>query len=170
MLRIVSTCDKTITHRISYESKYADHFDNTAFNELPRPAILHQLFHFLPLVDEANKERQNALELEKKLLTKNCWTRLITTLLGQSVLDMMRWDRYMRCQNPIGYTLASKDFDITGMADLIARSLEDDLDQARRRSHRTLEEMLEEDGPLVRIRGEDNSIHHPSSHIARTKR
>ena len=128
--RIVSTCGKTITHRISYESKYADHFDNTAFNELPRPAILHQLFHFLPLVDEANKKRQNALALEKKLLTKNCWTRLITTLLGQSVLNMMRWDRYMRCQNPIGYTLASKDFDITGMADLIARSLEDDVDQA----------------------------------------
>ena len=43
---------------------------------------------------------------------------------------MVRWDRYMRCQNPIGYTLASKDFDITGMADLIARSLEDDVDQA----------------------------------------
>ena len=168
--RIVSTCGKTITHRISYESKYADHFDNTAFNELPRPAILHQLFHFLPLVDEANKERQNALALEKKILTKNCWTRLITTLLGQSVLDLMRWDRYMRCQNPIGYTLASKDFGITGMADLIARSLEDDVDQARRRNHRTLAEMLEEDGPLVRIRGEDNSIHHPSSHIARTKR
>ena len=113
--------------------------------------MLHQLFYFLPLVDEANKERQNALALEKKPLTKNCWSRLITTLFGQSVLDLMRWDRYMRCQNPIGYTLASKDFDITGMADLIARSLEDDVDQARRRNHRMLAEMLDEEGSLVRI-------------------
>ena len=63
----------------------------------------------------------------------------------------MRWDRYMRCQNPIGYTLTSKDFEITGMADLIAKSLEDDVDQMRRRNHRTFAEMLEEDGPPVRI-------------------
>ena len=86
----MSTCGKTIMHRISYESKYADHFDNTKFNELLRLAILHQLFHFLPLIDEANKERQNALALNKKILAKNCWTRLIMTLLGQSVLDSMR--------------------------------------------------------------------------------
>ena len=87
---IVSTCGKTITHRMTYQLKYADQFDNTEFNDLPRPAVLHQLFHFLPLIDEANKERQNALALEKKIITKNCRSRLITTLLGQCVLDCMR--------------------------------------------------------------------------------
>ena len=70
----MSTCDKTITHKIRHESNYADQFDNTEFNELPRQAVLHQLFNFLPLTNEANKECQNALALEKKILTKNCWT------------------------------------------------------------------------------------------------
>ena len=147
----MSTCDKTITHKIRHESNYADQFDTTEFNELPRPAILHQLFNFLPLIDKANNERQNALALEKKILTKKCWIRLITALIGQSVLDLMRWYRYMCCNNPITYTLASKDFDITGMANLIARSLEEDLDQARRHNRRTVAEMLHEEGPLVCI-------------------
>ena len=53
----VSTCGKTIRHKIDYQSKYANQFDNTEWNNLPRPVVLHQLFHFLPLIDEANKER-----------------------------------------------------------------------------------------------------------------
>ena len=57
----------------------------------------------------------------------------------------------MRCNNPIAYTLASKDFDITGMADLIARPLEEDADQVRRHHRRTVAKMLHEEGPLVRI-------------------
>ena len=52
---IVSTCGKTITYKIRYESKYADEFGNTEFNELLRPAVLQQLFNFLSLIDEANK-------------------------------------------------------------------------------------------------------------------
>ena len=74
----VSTCGKTVRHATNYRSKYADAYDNTSANELPRPAVLHQLFHFLPLIDETNKERQNSLALEKKWPTKNCWTRVIT--------------------------------------------------------------------------------------------
>ena len=78
---VVSTCGKMVTHKIKYRSKYANQFDNTEFNKLSRPAVLYQLFNFLPLIDKANKERQNALALEKKILTKNCWNRLITTLI-----------------------------------------------------------------------------------------
>ena len=167
---VVSTCGKTIRHKIDYKSKFADQFDNTDWNFLPRPAILHQLFNFLPLIDEANKERQNALALEKKILTKNCWCRLITTLVGQCVLDVMRWDRFMRSGEAIAFTTSRSDFDITGMADMIAKPLEDAVDESRRRGRRTIAEMLVEEGPLVRIRGQDNSIHHPNSSIPQTMR
>jgi hypothetical protein len=33
--------------------------------ELPRPTVAHMLYEFLPLIDEHNKSRQNALALEK---------------------------------------------------------------------------------------------------------
>ena len=68
---VVSTCGKMVTHKIKYRSKYANQFDNTEFNKLSRPAVLYQLFNFLPLIDKANKERQNALALEKKIFTSS---------------------------------------------------------------------------------------------------
>ena len=54
----------------SRQSKYGNQFDNTPFNKLPRLVILHQPFYFLPLINEANKKRQNTLALEKIFLKK----------------------------------------------------------------------------------------------------
>ena len=118
---IVSTSGKTIRHKIDYHSKFVDAFDNTTYKELPRPASLHQAFSFLPLIDEANKERQSTLALEKKWLTKNCWTRVITSLVGECVVDMMRWDRHKRAGLPIIFRSDMQDFDISEMADMIAK-------------------------------------------------
>ena len=58
--------------------------------------VAHMLYEFLPLIDEHNKARQNALAVEKHWLTKNCWTRILTTFLGMSVVDLQRWDLMMR--------------------------------------------------------------------------
>ena len=52
---VVSTSGKTIRHKIDYHSKFVDAFDNTTYKELPRPAVLHQAFHFLPLIDEQTR-------------------------------------------------------------------------------------------------------------------
>ena len=87
---IVLTSKKTIYHQIDYYLKFFDAFENTTYKELSRPAVLHEAFHFLPLIDKANKERQSTLALKKKWLTKNCWTRVITLLVGECVVDMMR--------------------------------------------------------------------------------
>jgi len=118
---IVSTSGKTIRHKIDYHSKFVDAFDNTTYKELPRPAVLHQAFHFLPLIDEANKERQSTLALEKKWLTKNCWTRVITSLVGECVVDMMRWDRHKRAGLPIIFHSDMQDFDISEMANMVTK-------------------------------------------------
>ena len=77
----------------------------------------------MPLIDEFNKEPQKKLALEKKWQTRNCWTRCITSLAGQCVVDLMRWDRSKRAPLAIGYTEAYKEWDITEMANMIARPL-----------------------------------------------
>ena len=63
---MISTCGKTVRHFEDYHSKFSDEYDNKDTNAYPRPAIAHQVYHFLPLVDEFNKERQKNLALEKK--------------------------------------------------------------------------------------------------------
>ena len=169
---MVSTCGKTIRHRIDYHSKFVDAFDNTTYKELPRPAAVHQVFHFLPLVDEANKERQSSLALEKKWLTKNCWTRVITSLVGECVVEVMRWDRHKRAALPIVFRNDLRDFDISEMADLVAKPVAwgglGAVD--RRRQQRSRTQIAIETPPLVRIRGVDNSIVHPESRVARQMR
>ena len=99
-----------------YYAKFSDGYDNKETLAYPRPAIVHQTYHFLPLIDEFNKERQKVLALEKKWPTRNCWTRCITSMTGQCVVDLMRWDRPKRASLAIGYTEAYKEWDITEMA------------------------------------------------------
>ena len=57
------------------------------------------MYDYLPLIDEHNKQWQNVLHLEKKWPTKNCWFRLLVTLVGMSVVDLYRiylnWDKQM---------------------------------------------------------------------------
>ena len=113
---IVSTCGKTIRHKQDYYTKFSDNHDNTVTKPLPQPALVHVLFHVLPLLDEFNKERQHTLGLEKSWLTRNCWRRYITSLVGECVTDMVRWDRYKRCQKSIVfYEEALKDGVILGI-------------------------------------------------------
>jgi len=92
---LVTNCDTTTTHPIPYCTKFIDEH-NEAFHDVDCPSVAHFIFQFLPLIDEHNKQRQGILGLERKWLTKNCWNRVVTTLLGQSVVDMHRWDRYQR--------------------------------------------------------------------------
>ena len=90
----VSTCGCTQTSDVKYESKYEDAWGNTGYKLINRPEICHFLYEYLPLIDEHNKQRQSLLALEKRWLTKNVWFRLVTTILGQSTVDMHRFFRY----------------------------------------------------------------------------
>jgi hypothetical protein len=90
----VSTTGKTSPHPIKHMSKYEDNFGEICERPIDRPD-LHQFYHkFSPLVDTHNQQRQGILQLEKLWLTKCCWRRLWTTMVGMCVVDMHKWFKY----------------------------------------------------------------------------
>lgn len=86
---IVSTCGTTVQHMEPYVSKFEDVFGNVNTKELARPTIAHILYEFLPSIDEHNKARQASLALEKCWPTKAAYFRVMTTLIGMAVVDLM---------------------------------------------------------------------------------
>jgi hypothetical protein len=69
---------------------FEDDYGNVGCKEIQRPIIAHLLYNYLPLIDEHNKQHQGILGLERKWPTRQCWFRLLTTLVGMSVVDMHR--------------------------------------------------------------------------------
>ena len=95
----VSTCGSTHPAKECYETHFEDDFGVITTKKIARPHLLEWVYDYLPLIDEHNKQRQNILHLEKKWPTKNCWFRLLVTLVGMSVVDLYRiylnWDKRM---------------------------------------------------------------------------
>ncbi len=77
-----------MVHEIPYHTHFTDDFGNVTFKELPHPSIAHFYFELCPLIDNHNKDKQGILCLEDCWPTKNPWFRLVTTLIGMSVVDM----------------------------------------------------------------------------------
>lgn len=173
---MVSSCGTTVQHDTPYRSKFDDGFGNTDFRELPRPAIAHFLYEFLPLIDEHNKTRQNALALEKCWLIKDCWFRVATTLTGMAVVDLQRWDRNMRHKDdklPVSVRFDNNKYetshDIKMIANYIARGLDrKDLGYYRDRDRQqpprrkttgvdkcNIDDNDDEDFPFVRVTGKN---------------
>jgi hypothetical protein len=90
----LSTCGSTKASPRPYLTHFEDEFGGVQYKEIPRPEICEFLYEFLPLIDEHNKQRQSLLNLEKSWPTKDCWFRLLTTLLGMSCVDFHRWYRH----------------------------------------------------------------------------
>jgi hypothetical protein len=84
----LSMCGSTVPSSIMYQSNFEDEFGNVNFKMLPWPQVCNFLYEYLPLIDEHNKQRQSVLRLEKKWPTKDCWFRLLVTLMGMCVVDM----------------------------------------------------------------------------------
>ena len=91
----VSTCGSTEVCKNKYMSNYEDEYGNICHNEINRPDVVHFLYEFLPIIDEHNKQRQSLLGLERKWATRDCWFRLLTSMVGFSIVDMHRWYRNM---------------------------------------------------------------------------
>jgi hypothetical protein len=92
----ISTCGSTQPHPKKYESKFEDEWGGTSVRLIDRPDIAHWYYHFNSLIDETNKQRQGILRLEQRWQTKDPYMRLVSTLLGQSVVDMHRYFRYWK--------------------------------------------------------------------------
>jgi len=90
----VTTCGKTTASPFKYECKFEDEWGNADFKEIPRPDIVHFFYEYAPLIDEHNKARQAVIALEKRWPTRNPWFRLLTTVVGISIVDMYRVYRH----------------------------------------------------------------------------
>jgi len=86
----LSTCGSTNPAKTSYVTHFEDEFGVVGIKQIPQPSIKEWFYDFLPLIDEHNKQRQSLLRLEKKWPTKNCWFRLLVTLVGMSIVDCHR--------------------------------------------------------------------------------
>jgi len=74
----------------SYTTYFEDDNGVVASRDIPRPSICSYLYQKLPCIDEHNRQRQNLLGLERCWPTDSCWFRLLTTLVGQCVVDYHR--------------------------------------------------------------------------------
>ena len=125
---LVSTCGTTVQHEIPFRSNFTDDFGNVTFKEIPRPSVAHFYFELCPLIDNHNKDRQGILGLEDCWPTKKPWFRLVTTLIGMSVVDLHRWDRNKRSDGRAFDWVTVDDerpdfLRVRSMANLIARGL-----------------------------------------------
>ena len=99
-----------------YTSYFEDDYGNVSSKELCQPKIAHLLFDYLPLIDEHNKQQQKILGLEMKWPMRNCWFRLLTTLVGMCMVDLHQL--YCNLQ-PQQY----RDMDIIQFSDLLCKKL-----------------------------------------------
>ena len=120
MAYMVLKCGKTIQYVEDYYTNFSNGYNNKETCAYPRPAIAHQMWYLLPLIDKFNKEQQKMLALEKMWPTKSCWTRCITLMTGQFVVYLMWWDQAVPAPIVIGYIKAYKEWDSTEMANMIA--------------------------------------------------
>jgi hypothetical protein len=125
---IVSLCGTTVWHETPYRTHFTDDYGNVTFKEIPRPSIAHFYFELCPLIDNHNKDRQGILGLEDCWPTKNPWFRLVTTMIGMSVVDLHRWDRNKRSNGTAFQWLDDADerpdfLKVRTMANLIGRGL-----------------------------------------------
>ena len=164
---LVSTCGSTKILPEKYQSSYEDDYGNIRVKEINRPWVAHFLYKYLPLIDEHNKQRQSLLNLERCWLTKSCWFRLLTTIVGMSVVDMHRWYRNARGMR----REVDNEIQIRKFSDLLCISLDDyrRKQYAPRRHLAAIEDDVQIDGrpSLVRIRGKDGSSTRHSTEIQR---
>jgi hypothetical protein len=70
-----------------YQAKFSDSVGNVCVRDVVRPAIIADYFSDSNIIDSHNHVRQGELKLEKHWVTKDCWFRLDTTLIGMTVTD-----------------------------------------------------------------------------------
>ncbi|KAL7554128.1 hypothetical protein ACHAWF_017536 [Thalassiosira exigua] len=172
---MVSSCGTTVRHEKNYMSRFEDEFGNVSEKELPRPTVAHFVYEFLPLIDEHNKARQNYLALEKHWLTKCCWTRLVTTFLGMSIVDLQRMDRNRRGEH-IDHAIDAEDehaqdFDIKMMANYVCKPLTSGKFKYRETAQPSTRTTAKDKAtkPLARITAEDGSENYPAKNGGRAK-
>ena len=139
----LSTCGSTAKSRNSCRSHFENECGHVDFKELPCPKLAEFLFEHSPLIDEHDRMRQDRLALEKCGPTKNCWFRLIVTVVGMSVVDLQRIYRNKDSKH--------LEWDVLKFADYSSADLKENkrtVDQRTEDPHQKLVRMKNEEGEL----------------------
>ena len=121
----ISTCGTTTPGDV-YETTFVDDDGYMVCCTYPRPQIASFYYRFNTLVDDHNNYRQNKLHLEGSWPTQNPWFRILTSVLGQSVVDMKQ---IMNVHDPKTYSEMS----IRSFVDRLVSTLQEDKYDSSRR-------------------------------------
>ena len=84
----VSSCGLTVPGPDINMVHYEDENGNPAFRQYNRPAFASNVMEYAPGIDEHNRKRQDIINIEGNWPTQCCWFRLLTTIVGQSAIDL----------------------------------------------------------------------------------
>ena len=81
-----------------YVARFPDEHGNIRERRVPRPSCLLKYFGCSNVIDVHNQYRQNLLALEEHWKTPNPWFRLMTTVIGMTVVDCFLGAKHHRGQ------------------------------------------------------------------------
>lgn len=105
-----------------YKARWRDSHGNQHSRAIKRPDLLARYFEGSNLIDSHNHARQYELRLEKHWVTTNCWFRLVTTLIGMTVVDCWKSLRHAM-RNQVIVKLGFPEMSVTEFADSLAFEL-----------------------------------------------
>ena len=77
-----------------YRARFVGDDKNVRARRVERPQVISDYFKYSNVVDKHNHARQYELKLEKHWVTLNCYFRIITTIIGITVVDCWKCYRY----------------------------------------------------------------------------
>lgn len=77
-----------------YVTKWPDDYGNIKSRDVLRPDCIGKYFSTSNIIDVHNQLRQNELALEQHWRTNNPWFRIITTVIGMTVVDAFLLAKY----------------------------------------------------------------------------
>ena len=78
-----------------YHPKFQDEFGNISEADVPRPDIITEYFKINTIIDDRNHVRQHSLQIERKLPTTCAFTKCITGMLGETIVDLLRLTKWL---------------------------------------------------------------------------
>ena len=77
-----------------YRARFVGDDNNVRARRVERPQVISDYFKHSNVVDKHNHARQYELRLEKHWVTLNCYFRIVTTIIGITVVDCWKCYRY----------------------------------------------------------------------------
>lgn len=84
---------------VPYEARWKDQNKNTMSRKIYRPEIVSKYYAHCNKIDIHNQSRQFDLRLEKQMITHDGYLRIITTIMGITIVDA--WKGYRHHLHPL---------------------------------------------------------------------